>query len=1483
MAKTSNTKPKRAGPAPKSKAAQSGALTIAEISKDKLTQLANKHWSSAVLAGGEAPAFSEELVQQIYRDELGGGSDSPPSLRRVTMLELSQYLENYLWPNFPEEGATSAHVLSILAMVNEKFREGVPAWTCFRQSRPEVFPAFFRAFLALKATDGELHMHERITYLLFAINAFQSLEEEAVRKEVLRLVSLPLWHALSPGRLQLELHDHPALLKHWRHAARREARAAAAAGDAHMPVQRRPEASFLPALVDEFLSVLGGVQEEGTDRRTTLYLERFVEFLTDLLSQLPTRRFVHALLDDRAVLVKCTLSPLCSGRGQQGVLFAQLVDLFRFYSGFPIADHTGEALGEEEVVAAHYERIQALQRLFFRHVPELRDLALASCAQVQRRDVLSKALHGLEPATLRRLVCRQLRLVGEDDPWAEDPEFLVEVAVTAYERRRLQAETVNAMPLYPTERVLFDEHQVPTLHYTGETVLALPKLNLQFLTIQDYLMRNFNLFRLEATYEIREDIADVLQRVQPYLRENDEVGFNGWARMVKNLEGFTITEVQPPKVGEMRPAAVSAEVVVDLSSLREDVRREWEEVKQHDVMFLLTLRPPDAYAQSAAAESGAGDGGTGASLMRKYGLDYVRGCEVIEMRDEDGQLLNDFTGRVRPDQVTRPKGSIRTMTVAMDAAQYQMDMDAVEASGAEDVYGTFNLLLRRKPKENNFKAVLESIRDLMNADCAVPAWLHDILLGYGDPDAALYKNMEDTLQTIDFKDTFLDADHLREAFPECDVSLTSSRADGQLVRPFRVTFPSFREDDAGAKARRPTLHAEAYTAVDPGPYPEDEPPQNGVRFTPVQTSAVLSGVQPGLTMVVGPPGTGKTDTAVQIMHILYHNCPGQRTLIITHSNQALNDLFTKIVERDVPARYLLRLGMGEADLETEEVFSRVGRVNAMLARRLQLLAEVERLARLLRVSESVAYTCETAAHFWLLHVLSRWERFLAAARKGGEAGAVAALFPFAEYFADAPQPLFRGADFDEDLEKAKGCFRHLQRMFQELEETRPFELLRTQADRINYLLTKQAKIVAMTCTHAALKRREFLELGFKYDNLLMEESAQILEIETFIPMLLQKQEDGVSRLKRVIMIGDHHQLPPVVKNMAMQKYSNLDQPLFTRFIRLGTPYIELNAQGRARPSLARLYNWRYRDLGDLPHVAALPAFAAANAGFAHDYQLVDVQDYNGRGETSPMPYFYQNLGEAEYLVSVYQYMRLLGYPASSVAVLTTYNGQTALLRDVFQRRCAAHPAFGMPSKIATVDKFQGQQADYVLLSLVRTAHFGHLRDVRRLVVAMSRSRLGLYVFGRAALFSECYELAPTFRQLTARPTALALAPHERHGACARPVGEAPPSPVVVPDVQAMAVLVAQMVAHWEAAAMAAGYGGGGQYPASAPPGDDVGVEEGAAAEGATGEDPDDDGVVEDEDAADPAEEKADNKAGAEEPDEAGEQRAEEGAGPMAED
>jgi intron-binding protein aquarius len=71
--------------------------------------------------------------------------------------------------------------------------------------------------------------------------------------------------------------------------------------------------------------------------------------------------------------------------------------------------------------------------------------------------------------------------------------------------------------------------------------------------------------------------------------------------------------------------------------------------------------------------------------------------------------------------------------------------------------------------------------------------------------------------------------------------------------------------------------------------------RNSIRFTPTQIEAIRSGMQPGLTMVVGPPGTGKTDVAVQIISNIYHNFPDQRTLIVTHSNQVIRNTSLYII------------------------------------------------------------------------------------------------------------------------------------------------------------------------------------------------------------------------------------------------------------------------------------------------------------------------------------------------------------------------------------------------------------------------------------------------------------------------------------------------------------------------------------------------------------------------------------------------------------
>ena len=76
--------------------------------------------------------------------------------------------------------------------------------------------------------------------------------------------------------------------------------------------------------------------------------------------------------------------------------------------------------------------------------------------------------------------------------------------------------------------------------------------------------------------------------------------------------------------------------------------------------------------------------------------------------------------------------------------------------------------------------------------------------------------------------------------------------------------------------------------------------------------------------------------------------------------------------------------------------------------------------------------------------------------------------------------------------------------FTELQECQVFEMLRSYQDRANYLVSRHCRIIAMTCTHAALKRKSMFEIGFDFDNVVMEEAGQILEVETFIPMCLQK-------------------------------------------------------------------------------------------------------------------------------------------------------------------------------------------------------------------------------------------------------------------------------------------------------------------------------------------------------------------------------------------
>ncbi|OUM62471.1 hypothetical protein PIROE2DRAFT_25518, partial [Piromyces sp. E2] len=1324
------------------------------------------------------------------------------SLKKVMLLEFNQYLEKYLLPFYTDE-ADELYILSIVMVINEKFRQKLSdIWDIFN-GEEEKFKSIFKKILNLLISPLDLEDEEtlinlkmRRNLLIFMINCFQSLENVIVRVECMKIVSLPIWKNLTPSVRNEKFKSYPQFKKLWDRIEKKYKKSNSEAKET-IDFQR----NFFVNLFKIFITILNSIPLQGEAPLYSIsFCERFLELLIDLETQLPTRRFFNILLNDLHIIPLCYDSNLAK-HTENIILFIQLLDILKFYSQFEINDFTGYSLSDGDMTKMHYSNIKQLQLIAFsKFSDELKELALSNVGKIENRNILKKYIDDLDEETLHEL-CEEVGIrvnsfIDEKQLYSED--LLKEVFISKYEKRPSQIERINEMPLYPDENTIFDESLVPpTPNFQNIHCLAIPKLNLQFLTLHDYLLRNFNLFRLESAFEIRQDIEDVIKRLgATYDADQQKTVFSGWSRMAVEIVSFNIIEIGPPKLGENKPSYIKADVEIDTKKFTDSIRKEWDSLRPHDILFLLDVHAKEqlpGWVEYQKQKENKSNETNGQKIREEYGLGYVRGCEIIALLGEDGNPIDESVPYTTPlKSIGEPK-TVRSIRVLLDPNQYKMDLDNFNSKQIDnDVYSSFTILMRRKPKENNFKAVLETIRDLMQTELVVPNWLHEIFLGYGNPNGAEYTKISNPIRTIDFCDTFLDWEHLTESFPDKKVlSYKDNKLqDTAIPPPYVITYPkSSFESNADFKISKQlknkrklpvefieseveqddnTVIVETYKEENKGPYLEDKMKTNSIKFTPTQVEAIHSGTSPGLTMIVGPPGTGKTDVAVQIISNIYHNYPEQHTLLVTHSNQALNQLFEKIVELDINPCHLLRLGHGEEELNIEGAGSwgKYGRVNSYLEKRLELLAKVDKLAKSLDIPGEHGYTCETASYFYQYHVKTIWETYhhplIQSVKQKNSVSKedIVDDFPFKKFFEDAPQPLFpENSSIDEALEIAEGCFYHIRKIFEQLDEIRAFELLRTNSDRANYLLVKEAKIVTMTCTHAALKRRELVALGFKYDNVIMEESAQILEVETFIPLLLQSSDEGESRLKRVILIGDHNQLPPVVKSMAFQKYGNMEQSLFTRFIRLGVPYIELDKQARARSSIAELYRWKYRQLGDLEAVLNQPEYTFANPGFAYDYQFIDINDCK---ESEPIPYFYQNVNEAEMVVATFQYMRILGYPADKITILTTYNGQKQLIRDVLRRRCSWNPIFGKPHKVTTVDKYQGQQNDFVLLSLVRTKNVGHLRDPRRLIVAMSRARLGLYVFGCLKLFSNCYELKPTFEQFLKRPTSLIVHANETY-------------------------------------------------------------------------------------------------------------------------
>ena len=575
-----------------------------------------------IFQGPKAGKYDSELVCRLFRDELLNGEHT-----RLQILELSGYLENYLWKHF-EEDCCFEHTFSILMMVNEKFREGVSVFEVLTVD-PSKFQTFFRAVVSMAdmfniplcAAENEQLVKQYVIYIHFLVNMFRSLEDPVVRSSTLRYFSLPLWGSLTESRRTEELEKLPQIRRHWEFLqnqakiaisdtsatvpsssskskddatlASTEGQAKkrkGAAKKAETPTVVTPvapkkvtdtsDSTWVYGLVSVFLKTVEDISSTSTDILCTKaaapimrYLERFAEFIVDLLSQLPTRRFLNTLLDDMHLIVRCRRASVFDHA--DGKLFSQLVGMIDACMHFEVHDQTGRALSAQDMMTVQNSRTHKLQTLAFSHYNSvLKDLVFSSTGELAKSDTLKKHFQLLTTQQLTDIASKLCRISARDlEVFGGAPEmstseevvvkssvilspvefledtplrsFLMDVLVDSLSARRSQLEALNRLSLYPSEELLWDQYQVPIGNtYSSDRPLALPKLNLQFLTVHDYLLRNFELFRLESAYEIREDLIDSIRRMGPRRGLKGNTLFGGWARMALPIVSVSIDEVR---------------------------------------------------------------------------------------------------------------------------------------------------------------------------------------------------------------------------------------------------------------------------------------------------------------------------------------------------------------------------------------------------------------------------------------------------------------------------------------------------------------------------------------------------------------------------------------------------------------------------------------------------------------------------------------------------------------------------------------------------------------------------------------------------------------------------------------------------------------------------------------------------------------------------------------------------------------------------
>ena len=278
--------------------------------------------------------------------------------------------------------------------------------------------------------------------------------------------------------------------------------------------------------------------------------------------------------------------------------------------------------------------------------------------------------------------------------------------------------------------------------------------------------------------------------------------------------------------------------------------------------------------------------------------------------------------------------------------------------------------------------------------------------------------------------------------------------------------------------------------------------------------------------------------------------------------------------------------------------------------------------------------------------------------------------------------------------------------------------------RITSDLFASARVIACTLAGSASRVLE----GMKFPTLFIDEAAQALEAACWI---------AIRKAGRVVLAGDHCQLPPTIKSLeAMQ--GGLGKTLMERIVETNPQVVTLlKVQYRMNDQIMHFSSeWFYHG-----QVESAPEVRNRSVlDLDTPMQWVDTSDMDFKEQFVGESYGRINKDEALLTLSTLQsYFEKIGKQhildeRLDVGIISPYRAQVQFLRHL-----VAHTPFFKPYKrlisVNTVDGFQGQERDIILISLVRandSGQIGFLRDLRRMNVAITRARMKLIILGDAS-------------------------------------------------------------------------------------------------------------------------------------------------------